>query len=126
MRRSEKAFTLFEVMMALGVFGIAVIGMMMALNGALNAAREARIGQFVRTEMDNRLAQLEAERPQELERTVEAGSPKIAFVESIRRETVQGGNRTSLDGFWRIQVLARWQASGEKREEEASFLVYAP
>lgn len=122
----RKAFTLFEVLMALGVFGIAVIGMMMALNGALSAAREVRMSQLVRTELDNRIALLESEKPQDLDRTIEMSSPKITFVESIHPEPVTGASREVLTGFWRVQVLAKWQADGQPQEELASFLVYGP
>ena len=126
MRKAQNAFTLFEVLMALGVFGIAVVGMMVALNGALQSAREVRIGQVVRMEINNRLAQLEAEKPQELERRVELDSPKITFIETIRREEVKGSKREVLGGFWRLEVLAKWKAGQENREELASYLVYAP
>lgn len=112
--------------MALGVFGIAVIGMMGALNGALQSAREVRLSQFVRTEMDNRLAQLESEKPKELERTFEVATPKITFIESIRREEITGSEQTRLGGFWRVEVLARWETDGVASEEKASFLVYSP
>ncbi len=111
--------------MALGVFGIAVMGMMLALNGALQSAREVRISQVVRMEMDNRLAQLEAETPKELERRVELKSPKITFLESIRREEVKGSKQEVLNGFWKLQVQAKWEMGGETHEESASYLVYA-
>lgn len=112
--------------MAMGVFGIAVIGMMLALNGALDAARAARLDQFVRTEMDSRLAQLEALAPRELTRTVELDSPRITMVESVHREEVKKSDSTVLSGFWRVSVQARWHLGVENREETASFLVYAP
>jgi len=47
--RDASAFTLFEVLLALGIFGLAVVGMLGALNSALSSAREARLGQFART-----------------------------------------------------------------------------
>lgn len=116
------AFTLFEVLMAMGIFALVVIGAMAALNAALTAAREARIEQHARIQIENRLALLEGGPIQEIERVVETETPKMIFTETVKRENVVGQNSTVLNGFWRVRVVAKWKADNEERSMEASFL----
>jgi prepilin-type N-terminal cleavage/methylation domain-containing protein len=120
------AFTLFEVLMALGIFAMAVVGAMTALNSVLGAAREARLSAAVRTQMENRLAVLQGEELKEWERTVSGDTLGIVFKESLRREKVIGKEGKTLNGFWRATVIAQWELDGEKGEETAEFLRYRP
>lgn len=123
---SRSGFTLFEVLLALGIFGLAVMGMLGALNSGLSSAREARLGQFVRTQLESRLAILEGEPLRSTQRQVEQASPKITFTESIQKEPITTANHETLDGFWRLKVVANWSTSDGERKEEISFLRYLP
>lgn len=125
MRRNQ-GFTLFEVLIALGIFGMVVIGMMMALDSTLAAAKEARQEQAVRTQIANRMALLEGEELKELERRIQIESPKMTFIETVQKEAAQGRDREVLDGFWRVTILAKWQVGGQAVQEQASFLRYQP
>ncbi len=122
----KRAFTLFEVLLALGIFAISVLGMVGALNGVLDAAKEARTEQRVRTELENRLAAWEDGRIEAMERVTRQGVPPITFIESVQPEPVVSGNREPLNGFWRVKVTATWAAEGEERSEEASIVRYQP
>ena len=51
-----QGFTLFEVLIALAVFMMAVTGLAIALNTALQAALEVRQRSFCRAELESRLA----------------------------------------------------------------------
>ena len=119
-------FTLFEVLMALGIFAMAVVGAMTALNAVLGAAREVRLNDAVRTEMENRLALLQGEELREVERTVSGAGSGIVFKESLRRENVTGKDGKILTGLWRATVIAEWESYGVTEEEKAEFLRYNP
>lgn len=108
--------------MAMGIFALVVIGAMAALNAALSAAREARIEQHARIQIESRLALLEGGPIQEIERVVETETPKMTFTETVKRENVVGKNSTVLNGFWRVRVVAKWKDGEEERSQEASFL----
>ena len=118
------AFTLLEVLIALGVFAIAIVGMMVALDTILRVAREARFHEIVRHRLENHLAFLEGGK--EVNRKIELESPKMTILESVRREQVLNANRTVLEGFWRIKVVAEWEYEGVKDKEEASILRFSP
>ncbi|MFZ4681534.1 MAG: PulJ/GspJ family protein [Terrimicrobiaceae bacterium] len=124
--QTPRAFTLLEVLLAMGIFAISVLGMMTALNDTLNAASDARTGQRVRSELENRLAALEEEDLREMERVTELKSPAMTVKETIRREPVITRGRDQLAGFWRVSVKAEWMAGGERNSEEASILRFKP
>jgi type II secretion system protein J len=119
-------FTLLEVLMALGVFAIAVVGMMVALNAVLESAQDARLQQIVRQRLENHLAFLEAGPIKEVNRKVDLDSPKMTITETVRREQVHNANRTVLEGFWRVEVVAEWEIGGVKQKDQASILRFAP
>jgi len=58
-----QGFTLFEVLIALAVFMLAVTGLAIALNTALQAALEVRQRSFCRAELESRLAFCQAVPP---------------------------------------------------------------
>lgn len=120
------AFTLLEVLMALGVFAIAVVGMMVALNAILVSAQDARLQQIVRQRLENHLAFLEAGPVKEVNRKVDLDSPKMTITETVRREQVLNANRTVMEGFWRVEVVAEWEIDGVKQKDQASILRFAP
>jgi len=120
------AFTLLEVLMALGVFAIAVVGMMVALNAILVSAQDARLQQIVRQRLENHLAFLEAGPVKEVNRKVDLDSPKMTITETVRREQVLNANRTVMEGFWRVEVVAEWEIEGVKQKDQASILRFAP
>ena len=68
--KSEGGFTLFEVLIALAVFMLAVAGLAIALNTALQATLEVRQRSFCRTELESRLAFCQANPPP-------VGTPRI-------------------------------------------------
>ena len=52
----QGGFTLFEVLIALGVFAIDVVGLITALNTAMQAAIEVRERSLLRAELESQLA----------------------------------------------------------------------
>ena len=68
--KRESGFTLFEVLIALAVFMLAVTGLAIELNTALQATLEVRQRSFCRTELESRLAFCQANPPP-------VGTPRI-------------------------------------------------
>jgi len=110
----------------MGIFGMSVVGLMMALNGVLSVAKEARLSREARLQMENRIALLEGGEIKELERVVEIESPRMTFVETVRRQSVKREDREVLEGFWEVRIVAKWGTGDDETEEVVSFLRYAP
>jgi len=75
-------FTLFEVLIALAVFMLAVVGIAKALDTALQAALEARQRTQCRQQLESRLAYCLADPPQE-------GTPRILPAEKNKGVRVE-------------------------------------
>lgn len=118
----RKGFTIFEVIVALFVFAMAVVGLMIALDTAISTGRDIQRQIFLRREIENRMAVLEGGRVGDLNRVTESKNPPVKFTETVEREEVLGTNKTILDGFWRVKVEAEWEENGQTVTQDASFL----
>ncbi len=54
--RKRDGFTLFEVLIAMGVFAFAVVGLITAINTAMQAVLEVRVRSLLRSELESQLA----------------------------------------------------------------------
>lgn len=122
MRSRRAGFTLLELLIALGIFAFAVIGLMMALEQTVDAARFTQKDAAVRNGIENRLARLSVGRLRPLTNEEEIGG--VTFLEKVDREEIQNEDNVDLPGFWRIRVTARWEDPSGPQEWEASHLVY--
>jgi len=120
-------FTLVEVLVALGLFAFAVIGLLGGIGAMAEMADEARISAIVRQQLESRVAFLEVRRPEEFQDTIKTDFPRMTILEGMKREQVQRTNgKPPLEGIWRVEIRAQWQTSGRRGEEKVSFLRYEP
>jgi prepilin-type N-terminal cleavage/methylation domain-containing protein len=111
-------FTLFEVLIALAVFMLAVTGLALALDTALRAALEVRERSFCRTELESRLAFCQANPPQ-------PGTPRIleaAQNHGVRVEETlapySAKNRSGVDvvGLQKLTIIATSGSQSDQAE----------
>lgn len=111
-------FTLFEVLIALAVFMLAVTGLALALDTALRAALEVRERSFCRTELESRLAFCQANPPQ-------PGTPRIleaAQNHGVRVEETlapySAKNRSGVDvvGLQKLTIIATSGSQSDRAE----------
>jgi prepilin-type N-terminal cleavage/methylation domain-containing protein len=122
MRSDRRAFTLLEVLIALGIFAFAALGLLLAMQSALDGASATQRDSRVRNGLQNRLASLSVGSLRPLgEDEVEDG---VNYHMEVQREEVVNDEKTILRGFWRISVRAEWKAGSEPQVWEASHLVY--
>ena len=111
-------------MAAVAIFCVAVLGLLLALQTAVDASRQVQRQKAVRSELQNRLARLSL--PPFKEFRNEASADGVSYQEEVRPEVVASGDSTSVSGFWRILVKAEWSDGGQPLTWEASHLAYAP
>jgi type II secretory pathway pseudopilin PulG len=113
---------LLEVLVAVGVFALAALGLLGALESALDGARATQKASMVREGLSNRLASLSVGslRPLQNDDT-ENG---VTYHEKVDREEVQNADGVILRGFWRISVSAAWPDTGGPQTWTVSHLVY--
>lgn len=120
-----KAFTLFEVLIALGVFAVAVTGLALALQSAVDAALNARARMLARTVIESRLASAMANPALDGRREIDGRTNNgIHVIETFEQAEIRDTNNAILPGMWRLKVTAEPSQGGIK--EMAEILVYRP
>jgi prepilin-type N-terminal cleavage/methylation domain-containing protein len=121
-RARRAGFTLLEVLMAVGIFAFAAMGLLLALGSTLDGAKATQREADVRNGLANRLARLSVGplRAFDDEET-EAG---VKYRSEVSREEVTNSERTLLRGFWRLRVTADWNSSGGPQTWTVSHLIY--
>jgi type II secretion system protein I len=122
---SKRGFTLFEVLMALGVFAVAVTGLALALQSAVDAALNARARMLARTIIESRLAAAMADPPMNGRREIDPRSNSgISVLETFEQTEIRNADGTILPGMWKLVVTAGPLPSGGK--ERAEIMIYKP
>jgi len=125
-RKTSSAFTLFEVLIALGVFAIAVTGLAMALESAVQAAFEARERALSRIVLESRLSAVMSDPPANGRRVIEARDNNgIRVEETMDAFEAKTTNGTPVTGIWKLKITADF-GRGKKGQETAEILLYRP
>ena len=120
------AFTLFEVLIALGVFAIAVTGLVVALDSAVMAAFEARERALARMVLESRLSAVMSDPPLSGSRVIEARDNNgVRVEETMETFEAKTTNGTPVTGLWKIKISADWGERGRKKET-AEILLFKP
>jgi type II secretion system protein I len=120
---TRRGFTLFEVLIALGVFAIAVTGLAIGLQSAVEAALSARQRALARFVIESRLAAAMTDPPLDGKRTIDGATNNgISVVETFEQVELQDTNGQIIPGMWKLQVVAR--IGKTESEERAEILVY--
>lgn len=120
------AFTLFEVLIALGVFAVAVTGLAIALDSAVMAAFEARERALARMVLESRLSAVLSDPPLNSSRMIEARDNNgVRVEETMEKFEAMTTNGTPVTGLWKIKISADW-GRRDKSKETAEILLFRP
>lgn len=122
---TRRGFTLFEVLVALGVFAIAVTGLAIGLQSAVEAALSARERALARFVIESRLAAAMTDPPLDGKREIDGRTNNgISVVETFEQVELTDTNGQIIPGMWKLQVIAELGRGGTK--ERAEILVFRP
>ncbi len=114
---------MFEVLVALGVFAIAVTGLAIGLQSAVEAALSARQRALARLVIESRLAGAMTDPPLSGKREIDGRTNNgISVVETFEPIELKDTNGQILPGMWKLQVVAELDRDGGK--ERAEILVF--
>lgn len=120
----RRGFTLFEVMIALGVFAVAVTGIVVALDTALRTALEVRHRSFCREALESRLDYCLVNPPGEGNRRVlrPEQNQGIRVEESLIPYSMKNVRGQVVAGMKKLTITA---SSGDQ-SDSAEVLIYQP
>ena len=126
-RKTAFGFTLFEVMIALGVFMIAVTALVVALQTSVQAALEARKRSLARMQLESCLSIAMADPPINGRRLIEARDNNgIRIEETLEPYEVKSTNGTIVPGLWTLKVIADSDDKNSSFKETAEIIIYKP
>ncbi len=120
----KAAFSLFEILIALGIFALAFMGLALALDSAITAGLEARSTSRMRAELDNRLAFSMAQPPDPgVARVIEAKENRgVAVEETLEPFLAKNREEEDLPGLWLLKIKVGMDDS----EQTAETVLYIP
>jgi type II secretory pathway pseudopilin PulG len=124
-----RGFTLLEVLIALGMFVLAVGGLALALDRAFSASLFLRRDGEIRQQVESLLDQAMILPLYQLQQGLESGPDVMGVKYSTVAEVVEdlvNKDGQALGGIWKISVRAAWEEGGEQQEWMEEFLRYQP
>ncbi|MBU3664780.1 MAG: type II secretion system protein [Chthoniobacterales bacterium] len=124
----KSGFTLFEILIALAMFSLALGGLAIALDRIVEANALLRSEAGMRQQLESLLDQAMALPIETLAEGRETGPDAMGVKYSVSAEQaeIRDKNDAVLPGLWWITVRAEWTDGNEKQEREEKFLRYQP
>lgn len=122
-----RGFTLLEVLIALGMFVLAVGGLALALDRAFSASIVLRRDDEIRQQIESLIDQAMVLPIDRLQQGIESGPDALGAKYSSVAEPVEdlvNKDEVTLGGIWKITVRAVWEEGGEEQEWKEEFLRY--
>ena len=105
--RRRAAFMLLEVVIAVGIFAFAVVGLAIAMNRIIDVELVSRSEQRLRLEVQSRLAEARLEPFEEGTIELAGGARGIAYFRVVERLELENRDGELLDGLFTMRVEAR-------------------
>ena len=121
---SREAFTLLEVLVAMGIFALAVLGLLHALNVTVDTARDIARQKEIRRNVESRIACLSGVTLNPFSATTEDSG--VRYTEEVRPEPIKSQNLTVIPGYWIVKVQADWRDGADERSWSVSHLIWNP
>jgi prepilin-type N-terminal cleavage/methylation domain-containing protein len=125
--RSHRGMTLFEVLLALGVFGIAALALVKTLQLMGEMTLESRTLRQVEQGLESIIDEY-GKLPglQELDEEVKADDTGVSYQVLIRPvETLRNKEGRQLPGFFSIRAIAKWKNGSQPMQMEAETIRFA-
>ena len=123
LKGKKSGFTLLEVLLALGVFALAAVGLVIAIDTALRAALTVRERSMARRELESRLAYCLADPPGPAKRVLTPEQNHgVRVEETLVSWPMKDGTGREVAGMKKLTILTGSGALAEKAE----ILLYRP
>lgn len=122
----RQGMVLIEVVTALFIFTLVAFALVMALDTAMDAAKERNQIDTVMRGLANQLALVRAIPLAPSEKDVPADGAGIAYHLAIAPEQLKDQKGQPVPGIYRVTVTAAWTLAGQAEKRDISELIYQP
>lgn len=125
--RCRRGITLIEILAALAIFAMVIIGMGRVLASLMESAVRVERETHLRIQMENHLSMVRKDRLQPMVIREKPDAYGISYTIEVRPHDVRNDNGQPLSGFYLISVQASWTGLfGAPGEDRIEVLVYQP
>ena len=125
-RTGRRGVMLLEVMLAVGIFALAGVALVTALNRLAETYTEARRIGHIRLELASRLDEARVLPISVSRKKTEPDAQGVTYEKEEAILPIQNDDKTPVPGLWRITVTARWLTGVTDQQEQAEIYVYQP
>lgn len=124
----KSGFTLFEILIALAMFSLAIGGLAIALDRIIAAKGMLRDEAEMRQQLESRLDEAMALPIEALAEGRETGpdAKGVKYYVGAEQAEIRNKDDVNLPGLWWVTVRAEWADGAEKQERKEKFLRYKP
>lgn len=123
---SRRGYILMEMIIALTIFAIGVLGLAKSLNTSVEIANILNKDQRVRIGMRSFLEEIRRKPLAEMSATYTDVTTGITYTSAVERITLTTTRGDTLNDLYNLKVVATYVAGGQQREESVDVYVYKP
>tara|TARA_R110002049_G_C8933921_1_gene544407 strand:+ start:361 stop:759 length:399 start_codon:yes stop_codon:yes gene_type:complete len=122
----HRGYILFELVIALTIFSIAVLGLARSLANTLEVANILNRDQRLRVGMRSFIEEIRLKPLAEMSTTFTDEASGITYTSSMEPVSLETSSGNTLPDMYNLQVIATYGFAGEQRSDDVSVYVYKP
>jgi len=123
---SRGGYILLELVIALSMFAIGVLGLARALNTSMEVANILNKDQRVRIGMRSFLEEVRRKPLNEMSTTYTDVATGVTYTSSVERVALTTTRGSTLDDLYNLKIVATFVAGSDQQEESVDVYVYKP
>lgn len=117
---------LLEVMLAMGIFSIGIVGFALCLHKTMETVNYSRNEIRIRQELQTRLQDLRQGRFTVETKNEQPDAFGVQYTHEISLLQIESDRKTLLNNLYDVKVTARWKEGNEEQERSTEVYVYQP
>ncbi len=122
-RPSQAGQSLLEVMLAVGIFSIAAVGLTRSIQSMLDAASILRREAQIRVRLESFLDEARVSRLQVGTTQLPSDLPGVQWSKTIELMPPDSAFKEQISGLHKLILTAKWEAGGRQEKREAEIYV---
>jgi Tfp pilus assembly protein PilV len=125
-RPQRQGYILLELMIALTIFAISVLGLARALNTSMEVANILNKDQRVRLGMRSFLEEVRRKPLEQMAASFTDAQSGVTYASAVERITLTTTQGSTLNDLYELKVVASYLVGMETRQETVSIYVHKP
>jgi hypothetical protein len=121
-----KGYILLEVILAVGIFTLAGMSLVLALNNVADVFVQARTTSEIRSNLETRLSQMRIAPVAPGREKSEPDSQGVVYEQEVALLELVNDDKVILSNLYRMTVTAYWREGKDEMSEKAEVYVYQP